>query len=389
MPACYAAHPRGDGWVEDGGQGRRPRRGDRCRHVGATLTIFSAAKPDKGEATVAAEKARHAGSGVAIDTKVVQGRPRLRAHRRGARGRLRPAGHGQQGHDRAQPLLQARLGPGQGVAPPPLQPAHRQDHLVRRAPLLPRGGGCCSCALPAPSCDVNVEVDEDGSGVGRGAWSASTADGIERIGGDLGAGARRGRTSSDAGWVVDGPGRGGGRLHAGAVPARLRRRRRGGRASSTRSRATTGRSRTSRCAGESSFASTEWGFTGRVDFSGGLRRRSATRARPRSTASRSAQTAEEIEAQLGRRSAALIQVRVGVRLPGDVTSNATTKAGNGAVWQVGFDDARGRPRGHGRGVAHVAGSSPSGVGAASPCCSCCSGSCGWPCARRRGVGATA
>jgi hypothetical protein len=31
-------------------------------------------------------------------------------------------------------------------------------------------------------------------------------------------------------------------------------------------------------------------------------------------------------------------VRVGVRLPGDVTSNATTKAGNGAVWQVGFGD---------------------------------------------------
>jgi nucleotide-binding universal stress UspA family protein len=38
--------------------------------AGATLTIFSAARPDKGEAVVASEKARHDGSGVAIDVKV-------------------------------------------------------------------------------------------------------------------------------------------------------------------------------------------------------------------------------------------------------------------------------------------------------------------------------
>ena len=40
--------------------------------TGASLTIFSAAKAAKGEATVTAEQARHAGSGVAIDVKVVQ-----------------------------------------------------------------------------------------------------------------------------------------------------------------------------------------------------------------------------------------------------------------------------------------------------------------------------
>jgi nucleotide-binding universal stress UspA family protein len=40
--------------------------------VGATLTIFTAAKPEKGEATVAAEKARHAGAPIAIDTKVTK-----------------------------------------------------------------------------------------------------------------------------------------------------------------------------------------------------------------------------------------------------------------------------------------------------------------------------
>ena len=38
---------------------------------GAALTILSVGKPDKAGAVVAAEAARHAGAGVAIDTKVV------------------------------------------------------------------------------------------------------------------------------------------------------------------------------------------------------------------------------------------------------------------------------------------------------------------------------
>lgn len=41
--------------------------------VRASLTILSAAKPARGEAIVAAEKARHTGSGVEIDTMVVEG----------------------------------------------------------------------------------------------------------------------------------------------------------------------------------------------------------------------------------------------------------------------------------------------------------------------------
>ena len=43
--------------------------------TGASLTIFSAGKPAKGEAAVAAEQARHAGAGVAIDVKVVDADP--------------------------------------------------------------------------------------------------------------------------------------------------------------------------------------------------------------------------------------------------------------------------------------------------------------------------
>ena len=43
--------------------------------AGAALTIFSAAPAAKGEATVAAEAARHKGSGVDISTKVVDTSP--------------------------------------------------------------------------------------------------------------------------------------------------------------------------------------------------------------------------------------------------------------------------------------------------------------------------
>jgi nucleotide-binding universal stress UspA family protein len=42
---------------------------------GASLTIFSAGRTAKGEAVVAAEAARHAGSGVPISTKVLDTDP--------------------------------------------------------------------------------------------------------------------------------------------------------------------------------------------------------------------------------------------------------------------------------------------------------------------------
>jgi nucleotide-binding universal stress UspA family protein len=42
---------------------------------GATLTVMAAARRDKGQVVVEAEAARHEGSGVAIDTMVVEGEP--------------------------------------------------------------------------------------------------------------------------------------------------------------------------------------------------------------------------------------------------------------------------------------------------------------------------
>ena len=43
--------------------------------TGASLTIMTAGKPDKGERVVAEAKSRHEGSGVAIDTVVVDDDP--------------------------------------------------------------------------------------------------------------------------------------------------------------------------------------------------------------------------------------------------------------------------------------------------------------------------
>ena len=48
---------------------------DVARASGASLTIFTAASPARGEPVVAGEAKRHAESGVAIDTRVVDGEP--------------------------------------------------------------------------------------------------------------------------------------------------------------------------------------------------------------------------------------------------------------------------------------------------------------------------
>jgi nucleotide-binding universal stress UspA family protein len=48
---------------------------DVAKAAGATLTIFTAAPPSKGDKIVAAESHRHANSGVAIDTRVSDAEP--------------------------------------------------------------------------------------------------------------------------------------------------------------------------------------------------------------------------------------------------------------------------------------------------------------------------
>ncbi len=204
---------------------------------------------------------------------------------------------------------------------------------MRRALLLVVGAVLLSsCRL---ELDVNVAVSEDGSGSVEVVVGVD-ADGIERIGGDLGA-VLEVDDLTEAGWVVDGPDE----ESDGYTRVRFRR---------SFANAEEAADIFGEIAGEdgpfqdfavrreTSLARTEWGFSGRVDFSGGLEAFGDDALAAELDGEPLGQSVEEIEAQLGEALSRIIQVRVSARLPGDVTSNATTKAENGAVWQVGFGD---------------------------------------------------
>jgi hypothetical protein len=183
--------------------------------------------------------------------------------------------------------------------------------------------------------DVNVEVLEDGSGTVEVVVGVDE-DGIERIGGDLGAVLAL-DDLADAGWTVEGPD---------ADPdgfTRVRFRKpftdpEDATAIFGEIAGDEGPFQDFAVSHDSSFASTEWGFTGRVDFRGGLEAFGDDELAAELDGEPLGQSVEEIEEQLGESLSRIIQVRVGARLPGEVTSNATTKAANGAVWQVGFGD---------------------------------------------------
>ncbi|MGV3759788.1 MAG: hypothetical protein ACO1PW_09640 [Actinomycetota bacterium] len=89
---------------------------------------------------------------------------------------------------------------------------------------------------------------------------------------------------------------------------------------------------------ETSLAETRWAFEGRVDFSGGIEAFGDEGLAAELDGEPLGQSVAEIEEQLGDSLSRLIQVRVSARLPGDVSSNATTRADNGAVWAVGFGE---------------------------------------------------
>ena len=183
--------------------------------------------------------------------------------------------------------------------------------------------------------DVNVAVAEDGSGAVEVVVGVDP-DGIERIGGDLSA-VLEVDDLIDVGWVVEGPDV----ESDGYTRVRIRRTfADAGEANAIFAdiAGETGPFQDFAVRRESSFATTEWGFTGQVDFSGGLEAFGDAGLAAELDGQPLGQSVEEIEAQLGESLSRIIQVRVGVRLPGEVTSNATTEADNGAVWQVGFGD---------------------------------------------------
>ena len=87
----------------------------------------------------------------------------------------------------------------------------------------------------------------------------------------------------------------------------------------------------------SSFARTEWDFTGRLDFAGGLEAFGDAALAAELDGAPLGQTVEEIEATLGEPLSKAVQVQVSIRLPGEVTSNAPG-AGDRTVWQTGFGE---------------------------------------------------
>lgn len=80
---------------------------------------------------------------------------------------------------------------------------------------------------------------------------------------------------------------------------------------------------------ESAFAETIYAFRGTVDFAGGL---DEITDDPELAEALDAEPVELLEERLGAAIDRLISVQVAVRLPGEVESNATTRASNGAVW---------------------------------------------------------
>jgi hypothetical protein len=183
--------------------------------------------------------------------------------------------------------------------------------------------------------DVNVEVAEDGSGTVEVVVGVDR-DGIDRIGGDLDAVLATDDLEA-AGWTIEGPDE----EADGFTRVWFRKPFDDPAEASAIFEEITGEDgpfQDFAVSHDSSFARTEWGFRGTVDFSGGLEAFGDDDLAAALDGEPLGQSVEEIEAQLGEALSRVIHVRVGVRLPGDVTSNATTKAENGARWQVGFGD---------------------------------------------------
>jgi hypothetical protein len=175
--------------------------------------------------------------------------------------------------------------------------------------------------------DVHVDVQPDGSGAVE-VTAEVDAGALQRIGGDLAAVVDLDRLRSE-GWTVDGPtatAGGGAQVvlrqgfddpdGAGRVLAEVA------------GPDAHGPFQDLRVTKDDGLFRTRWHFGGTVDLDRGV-------AVPGTSDDLGA-----LEAQLGDSLDRLLRLRVGVRLPGAVSSNATTKADNGAVWQVRFGEDR-------------------------------------------------
>jgi hypothetical protein len=193
--------------------------------------------------------------------------------------------------------------------------------------------GTSACRL---QLDLNTTVEDDGGGQIEVVASLDS-DAIERVGGDL-ATVLEVDDLQTAGWTVDGP-----TLDAdGFTRVRVSR----PFASPEEAAAiydeidgADGPFRDVAVTRTTSFASTEWEFTGRVDFSGGVEAFSDAGIAAELDGEPLGQSVADIEAQLGEPLSDAIQVSVTVHLPGAVTSNASTEAEDGGVWEAAWGAA--------------------------------------------------
>lgn len=226
---------------------------------------------------------------------------------------------------------------GGGGASGPRAPRRLRLRLVasagRRAALLGLVlvlAGACQMEV-----EVNVLVEEDGSGAVEVVVGLDE-DALERVGGDLEAVMEVGDLLA-SGWRLDGP-------HLdpdGMTRVRLTH------PYGTPEEATAvlgevaaedGPFRDLRVTRETSLAETSWSFDGRIDFSGGIEAFGDAGLAAELDGQPLGQSVAEIEEQLGEPLSQLLEVRVSVRLPGAVTSNATTPFESGAAWELGFGE---------------------------------------------------
>jgi hypothetical protein len=89
---------------------------------------------------------------------------------------------------------------------------------------------------------------------------------------------------------------------------------------------------------DKSFGTTRYRFRGTVDFTDGLEQLGDDDLAAELDGEPLGEDIEALEERLGESIDRLVQVEIAVRLPGDVSSNAPTRASNGAKWTPGIGD---------------------------------------------------
>lgn len=195
-------------------------------------------------------------------------------------------------------------------------PGRAASRLVLLAALVLLGSAC------QVRTELNVTVADDGSGTVQVALGLDD-DALERRPGvfdelDL-------TGLEDSGWEISGPAEGDGftwlrATHRYGAPEEV-----GPLVDQVAGEG--GPLRDFRLLREDEFAETRYRFSGTVDFSAG-----ALAEDPELAGALGSEPVELLEERLGAAIDEMVQVQVAVRLPGEVESNAPTRASNGAVW---------------------------------------------------------